>query len=329
MTAIATTARGRGTATEMALCVTSARAAAHGVLLLTLCDPAGNDLPEWAPGDHLEIVLPSGLIRHYSLCGDFEDLSSYTVAVLLVEDGGGGSKEIHDRGLVGEELIVRGPRNHFPLVEASAYLLIAGGIGVTPLYAIARYLQKVGAEWTMIYGGRTAEGMAFREELGAIGGTRVSVVPQDTHGIPNLATALEEAGPGTAVYCCGPDPMLRAVEGLVAGHADRLTLHTERFGKSGGPLPVAEGGAFELYLADSDITIQVPGDRSALDCIREVKPDHPYSCMEGTCGSCEVMVRVGAVDHRDEVLTEDEREENTSMMPCVSRGISPRIVIEL
>src|SRR5882757_4904571 len=155
---------------ERWLRVETTSAAADGVLLVEFTDPGGGELLAWEPGAHLELVLPSGLVRHYSLCGDPADRTRYRVAVLRLADGRGGSVEVHDGELLGTEILVRGPRNHFPLVDANSYLLIAGGIGVTPMFAMARSLATQGKDWQMLYGGRTEASMAFLEELRAFAG---------------------------------------------------------------------------------------------------------------------------------------------------------------
>jgi tetrachlorobenzoquinone reductase len=329
VTAIAPTSREMA-CTGRLLRVASVDALADDVVQVRFEDPEGGDLAPWHPGDHLEIVLPSSLIRHYSLCGDPDDRSSYTVAVFRVADGRGGSREIHDSALVGADLLVRGPRNNFTLVEAPSYLLLAGGIGITPIYAMARHLQRNGADWSLVYGARSCRAMAFREETVGLGADRVQLVLQDEQGLPDFAAALDAATPGTAVYCCGPEPMIALVEQLCAERSDRLALHVERF-RGNGTLPETLEGdqPFELELAETGVVLHVPADRTALEIVHEMLPDHPYSCLAGQCGSCEVAVLAGEVDWRDEVLTDEEHETSSAMMLCVSRARSQRLVIEL
>jgi len=301
--------------------------AAENVNLLTLVDPSGVMLPSWEAGAHLELVLPSGLRRQYSLCGDPTDTRHYTVAVLRVGDGRGGSIEIHDTGLVGRLLEVRGPINRFGLVDARSYLLVAGGIGVTPIIAMARELRRRGAAWLMVYGARSAAAMVFSTELSALS-EHVSLMTEDVEGIPDVASVIAGQPDGTAVYCCGPEPMLRAVEQSCAA-TPSVTLHTERFAPS-GKLPAAGGNApFDIELKRRGVVVHVGPDDNALDVVREVVRNHPYSCHEGMCGSCEVAVLSGMVDHRDDVLSEEERAANDVMMLCVSRALSDRLVIDL
>jgi ferredoxin-NADP reductase len=326
MTTVDDTTDAEDTARELTLLVESVSRAADGIVLVQLVDPTGAQLPPWQPGGHLELELPSGLIRQYSLCGPGDD-PSYVVAVLRVGDGRGGSIEVHDTGLVGRELLVRGPRNRFPLVDAPAYLLLAGGIGVTPIVAMARELTRRGAPFRMIYGARTAGAMAFGAELRALGG-HVECIAEDEVGRPDFAAALDASAPGAAVYCCGPEPMSAHVQQLCDERG--IELHFERFASSGTVQAVREGdGSFEVELRRSGQLLVVPPDRTALEVVLTAVPSHPYSCTEGECGSCEVRVLEGVVDHRDEVLSDDERAANSSMMLCVSRAVSPRIVLDL
>jgi tetrachlorobenzoquinone reductase len=303
--------------------------AAENINFVTLVDPDGAMLPAWDAGAHLELHLPSGLRRQYSLCGDPGDQYSYTVAVLRVDDGRGGSIEIHDTGLVGRTLEIRGPINKFGLVDASSYLLLAGGIGVTPIIAMARELHRRGAAWRMMYGARSAAAMALTAELAALP-EHVSLMTEDAEGIPDFASLIAGQPDGTAVYCCGPEPMLRAVEEICSATSS-VTLHTERFSPSGKFAAPSAGGEapFDIELKRRGVVVHVGPDDNALDVVREVVRNHPYSCHEGMCGSCEVSVLSGKVDHRDDVLSDEERAANDVMMLCVSRALSDRLVIDL
>ncbi|XKK59635.1 PDR/VanB family oxidoreductase [Streptomyces sp. ARC32] len=303
----------------LTLLVTAHERLADGVVLLRL---EGTGLPPWEPGAHLDLVLPSGLVRQYSLCGDPEDTSSYTVAARLVEDGRGGSRELHEQVQEGTELEVRGPRNRFPLVDAPCYAFVAGGIGITPVLPMLRALPE-GAEWRLLYGGRTRASMPFLEEvekLDADGG-RITVVAEDEDGRPDPAAFLAGLPEGTAVYCCGP-------EGLMAAVAERLpdgvALHLERF----APRTTADGdGEFEVELHRSGRTLTVPGDSSVLAAVRAELPNTPYSCEQGWCGTCQQTVLEGEIDHRDELLTDSERGD--SMLICVSRCRGTRLVLDM
>ncbi|WP_078855607.1 PDR/VanB family oxidoreductase [Streptomyces sp. SCSIO 75703] len=315
---------------------------ADGVLSLRLVDPSGAPLPPWRPGAHLDLVLPSGLVRQYSLCGSPEDRHGYTVAVLLVGDGRGGSREVHETALVGRTVSVRGPRNRFPLVEAEHHLFIAGGIGITPILAMAREVNARGRDWRLAYGGRSRSSMAFTEELRALGPDRIAFVPQDECGPLDLDALLADVQPDTAVYCCGPEGLLAAVQQRHHDSGAAFALHFERFGApvtarsaadSGGsgapgdaPVPAS---AFEVELRRSGQVLTVPPDRSILDTIREVAPQVMSSCEEGFCGTCETPVLEGVPEHHDTLLSERERERGKTMMICVGRSKTPRLVLDL
>jgi tetrachlorobenzoquinone reductase len=302
---------------------------ADKIHFVTLVDPDGGVLPRWDAGAHLELHLPSSLRRQYSLCGDPHDRYSYTVAVLRVDDGRGGSIEIHDTGLVGRTLEVRGPINKFRLVDASSYLLLAGGIGVTPIVAMARELQTRGAAWRMVYGARSAAAMVFTDELSALRG-HVSLMTDDVDGVPDFGSLIADQPDGTAIYCCGPEPMIRSVEDICAANPS-VRLHIERFSPSGKFSAAPAGGEapFDIELKRRGVLLHVGPDDNALDVVREVVRNHPYSCHEGMCGSCEVSVLSGKIDHRDDVLSDEERAANDVMMLCVSRAHSDRLVIDL
>ncbi|MGQ5636638.1 MULTISPECIES: PDR/VanB family oxidoreductase [unclassified Streptomyces] len=299
---------GRPRSRALRLLVTSHETVADGVVQLRL---EGHDLPRWEPGAHVDLVLPSGVVRQYSLCGDPEDTSSYTIAVRVVEDGRGGSREVHEQITEGMELEVRGPRNRFPLVEAESYVFVAGGIGITPLLPMLRALPEH-AEWRLLYAGRDRASMPFLEEVEKLGRGRVTVV----EGRPGL-DALE-AGEGAAVYCCGP-------EGLMAAVADRFPdVRLERF----APRAPSGGDAeFEVELRRSGRTVTVPAGTSVLAAVRGELPGVAYSCEQGFCGTCQQRVLEGEIDHRDELLTDEERDD--SMLICVSRARGDRLVLDM
>ncbi|MFI1658488.1 PDR/VanB family oxidoreductase [Streptomyces sp. NPDC020472] len=292
---------------------------AEGVRGLLLADPAGADLAPWEPGAHLEVTLPSGAVRHYSLCGDPADLGTYRLGVLREPAGRGGSEEIHTVVGEGTVLTVRGPFNRFPLVSAERYLFVAGGIGITPLLPMVRSLPP--GSWSLLYGGRSLASMAYREELARLPG--VTLVPQDTEGLPDLDGVLAGLPADTAVYCCGPEGLLRAVEERWAG-----PLHMERFGAAPVERSSGEGG-FEVELRRTGRTLRVEAGRTLLDTVREVVPGVAYSCEEGWCGTCETKVLAGTPEHHDTVLGEDEKASGTTMMICVGRSRGERLVLDL
>ncbi len=305
---------------------------AEGVISLRLRDPGGAELPPWSPGAHLEVQLPSGLNRQYSLCGDPADRFTYRVAVLREDEGRGGSVEVHDLPLVGRPLTVRGPRNHFELVPSPDHLFIAGGIGITPILAMIASLPPE-ARWTLHYAGRSRSTMAFADEAVAIGGDRVHLHPADENGRIDLETVLAGLPAQTVVYCCGPGRLLASVEAVLQDAAPQVRLVTERFAPAepggGAPELPTDASSFEVELARSSRVLTVPPDRSVLAVVRDVLPDVPFSCEEGYCGSCETRVLLGMPEHRDELLSDEERAEGKSMMICVSRSRSPRLVLDL
>lgn len=311
------------------LTVTATETVAEGVMQLVLAHPDGVALAGWEPGAHLEIETTCG-IRQYSLCGAPGD--DYTVAVLRETAGRGGSCSLHDTVTAGASLRVRGPRNHFPLADdADDYLLVAGGIGITPLKAMAQHLAARGKRWRLHYGGRSLASMAYVRELQALAPTNVEVVPEDTHGRLDLSSILRDANAGTVVYCCGPAGLLDAAAAAVAASPAR-SLHVERF-SAGAAVAVDESDAgestFVVELAASGGEIEVGPDRSILEAVRDKLGDVPSSCEDGYCGTCETPVIEGVPLHRDTVLTASEQESGEMMMICVSRSRSPRLVLDL
>lgn len=319
-----------GANTRTTMLVKQIRSETPRVVSLTLIDPSGAAVPQWEPGAHIELVLPSGIIRQYSLCGDDQHKTSYTIAVLHEPAGRGGSREVHNTALVGKELTVAGPRNHFALEPADEYLLIAGGIGITPILAMARALERTGKYWRAVYCGHHRN-MAFVEELRGINPDRVSIIATDQRGRPDLRSLLGGLTPGTAVYCCGPPSLIADVSACCDQAGRQLTVRVERFVGDPAARPVSTGGdgPIEVELAISGSTITVPAEQTILDAVRAIRPDVPYSCEEGYCGSCETRVLHGIPDHRDEVLGAVERASNNAMMICVSRAKSDRLVLDL
>lgn len=312
---------------DLQLCVADRRVAADGVVVVTLEDAAGAPLPPWSPGAHVDLLLAPGLVRQYSLCGDPSDARRWQVAVLHEPSGRGGSAHVHDRLDVGSAVQVRGPRNHFLLVEAPRYIFIAGGIGITPLLAMIAAAQAAGADWVLHYGGRSRASMAFLAELEALYGTRVALRTMDVDGPLDLDAALGSARADTLVYCCGPEGLLAAVEQRCASWP-AASLHVERF--AARPLdPNAVDRPFEVQLATTGVQLTVPADRTLLEVVREAGVVVPSSCEEGTCGTCETVVLAGRPDHRDALLTEAEKLANETMMLCVSRSLDGRLVLDL
>jgi cytochrome P450/ferredoxin-NADP reductase len=299
---------------------------AEGVVALDLREIAGHPLPRWEPGAHVDLILGKAATRQYSLCGDPGDRHRWRLGILRDPHGSGGSLYVHDRLSAGDVVRVRGPRNNFQLVGSARYVFIAGGIGITPILPMIAKAEAAGAEWQLVYGGRQRSSMAFLDELGAYG-DRVSVRPQDEYGLLDLAALLGTPPPDTEIYCCGPEPLLAAVEARSA-HWPRGSLHVERFVAKPLTEPV-RSEAFEIYLNQSDLTLTVPPDKTILTVVEEAGVGVLSSCEEGTCGTCETPVLDGTPDHRDSILGEDERAANDCMMICVSRACTARLVLDL
>ena len=299
------------------------------VVQLTLAAPDATKLTGWHAGAHIDLHLPSGRMRQYSLCGDPRQEREYRIAVRRSPGGGGGSIEVH--GLtVGQIVEISEPRNAFmmPLPgsgsRAEKLRFIAGGIGITPILPMARHAERLGVPWSLCYVGRHRGSLPFLDELLAFG-DKVWVRTDDEHGLPAAAELLDGVDGRTAVYVCGPPPMLEAVRRSIP-LAWGSELHFERF----SPLPVVDGTPFELELACSGEVVMVGGDQSALAALRAFRPDVSYSCQQGHCGTCVQRVLTGEVEHRDNTLTDRQRELG-QMLVCVSRAKAEggRLVLDL
>jgi ferredoxin-NADP reductase len=290
------------------------------VVALTLADPDGGLLPSWTPGGHIDVQLPSGRRRQYSLCGPPGRRIDYRIAIRRIADGGGGSIEMHDVFRVGESLVFEGPRNAFYLGAGEHdALFVIGGIGVTPILPMMRAAQQRGTDWRAIYAGSSREYMPLLDEVVALDPGRVTVWADDERG--RFATAedlLVGAGPDTAVYVCGPTPMLESVRTARNQYAN-APLHYERF----SPAPVVDGVPFQLELSRSRRVLDVPANRSALDVMLDDDPTAAYSCRQGFCGTCKVRLLSGQIDRRGRTA-----EAHDEMLVCVSRATGGRVVID-
>lgn len=313
--------------TDLTLRVARKWQEADGVVALTLEHPTGGLLPRWEPGAHVDVIVGDGSARQYSLCGDPRDRTQWTIAVLHESEGRGGSVWIHQTLVESQDIQIRGPRNHFHLDPAPRYLFIAGGIGVTPLLPMIATAEAAGADWRLVYGGRALENMAFRPALERYG-DRVQFHPQSTSGRLDLAGLLGTPEEELLVYCCGPGSLLDAVEDMCAPWP-RGSLYIERFSARENADEENANTAFEVELSISGRTLSIPADRTVLEVLEEEQVDIVSSCAEGTCGSCETVVLEGIPDHRDSVLSQDERDANDRMMVCVSRCRGSRLVLEL
>ncbi|MEE2058132.1 PDR/VanB family oxidoreductase [Rhodococcus artemisiae] len=311
---------------DLDLTISDRRMLTTDIVALDLTSATGELLPNWAPGAHLEMNLDNGLSRQYSLCGDPADRRTWTVAVLREPDSRGGSDYIHDHLPTGSKVKCRGPRNNFPLEGARTYKFVAGGIGVTPILPMIRVAEATGIPWTLLYGGRSLESMAFQDELSRYG-SKVTLWPQDTHGLLDLAGELGCPEPDGAIYCCGPEPLLNAIEGRCDSVWPTGALHVERFRAD---LPdLTHARPITVELAQSGMTLEVPADKSILEILTDAGIEVDASCEEGTCGTCEVVVLEGTPEHHDVVLTEDERESGECMMICVSRSKGTCLKLDL
>ncbi|WSJ01782.1 PDR/VanB family oxidoreductase [Nocardia sp. NBC_01329] len=291
-------------------------AEAQDVVSLTLTRPDGRQLPSWRPGSHIDVFLPSGRQRQYSLCGDPADRYHYRIAARRIADGGGGSVEVHELR-PDAALRIRGPRNAFTFVDsAPSYLFVAAGIGITPILPMA---HAAGSRGRLVYLGRSRETMPFLRELPSGSDIR----PDDEAGPPDIPALLATAAPGASVYVCGPPPVLEAAQRCLFALNPTGSLHTERFSAA----PVRDGHAFDLTLARSGRHVRVGAAETTLEAIRRVQPDVVYSCRQGFCGTCKAGVSAGSVDHRDRLLSDGERAGH--MLTCVSRSAGGPLVLDL
>jgi ferredoxin-NADP reductase len=314
------------------LVIRGMRQESTGVMSLELALPDGSTLPQWQPGAHLDVVLPSGMVRQYSLCSDPGNLQRYRLAVLRESDGRGGSEELHSEARLGTILTARGPRNHFSIEDGAAhYLLVAGGIGITPIMTMARELVAAGKSTRLIYCGSSRQTMAFIDELQEIMGDSLALYPRDERGRADLLTEIKNAPAGTAVYACGPERLLADLQNITVDTLGPDAFHAELFAAATPPTRTEETAAeapFEIELRQSGCTLTVPPEKSILDLVLEVNPTFMSSCEEGFCGTCETKVLDGEVDHRDTILSEKERAKNETMFICVSRSKCPKLVLD-
>lgn len=304
---------------------------ADGVVALDLVSHNGRDLPAWSPGSHVDLLLPGGIERQYSLCGDVDDRARWRVAVLREDTGRGGSVQVHDEIVAGQRLRVRGPRNHFPfeLSPGTRYRFVAGGIGITPIRGMVAAAERAGVDWHLDYAGRARGSMAFAQELADAYPDHVRIYAAADGERLTIASLAGDTDAATALYACGPARLISALEAEF-GERPAHALHVERFEAKEYGAPVWQD-QFEVELALSGDVVTVAPDQSVLDAIAEQAPDAIVlsSCRRGTCGTCEIPVLEGEIEHRDSILTPLEREDSAVMMVCVSRAACERIVLDL
>lgn len=295
---------------------------ADDVVSVLLEDPEGRDLPAFEPGAHIDVWWREHR-RQYSLCGPIGDRRSYRIAVRAHRDRAGVSMFVHEKLRVGDRIKVSGPNNRFSLRNADEYLFIAGGIGITPLLPM---IEKVAAEnrpWRLVYAARHPNAVAFRDELAGYGG-RVSIHAGSLGGRLQVADVVAASHASAAIYCCGPDRLMSAVERLV----ERSRLFVERFDAAPLSGPVSNE-AFNVYCRASDVRLTVRTDESMLEALEREGVQVDNDCRKGICGSCELKVISGDVDHRDSLLSDEERAAGKVMMPCVSRARSKELVLDV
>lgn len=310
--------------------VDEVRQVATDILHLRLKSPDGNAMPRWTPGSHIDLECGTpDLSRQYSLCGDPADSSVLEIAVLKDPDSRGGSRWLHENLQRGDRLKIRGPRNHFRFDESTKKaIFIAGGIGITPVATMARRARELGIDYELHYSGRSRDTMAFLDELDQLHGARLHVYAKDEGQRNDFGQLLGQPQDGTQIYACGPVRMLEALEACCERWPEDA-LRVEHFQSTRGSLDPEKEHAFEVELKDSGLVVKVPADQTLLTALRSANIDIQSDCGEGLCGSCEVKVLSGKVDHRDVVLTRSEREANSKMMACCSRAAGMKLILEL
>lgn len=304
---------------------------AEDIISLELRPVGGGEFPPFAPGAHVDLHLPNGLGRSYSLCNSADERHRYVVGVLKDRSSRGGSRWLHDELRVGMQLPISAPRNNFPLDEAADHsVLVAGGIGITPLMCMARRLHDLGRSFELFYFARSRRATAFLEALSDMQVPTTLHFDDEAGGPPDLRRILQEKAPvsGLHLYACGPTPMLDVFEkqcnqlGLRNAHIERFTPVEHK--------PAADARrSFTVHLARSKRVVPVTSDKSILDTLLEAGIDVANSCRDGVCGACETRVLEGEPDHRDSILTESERAMNTTMMICVSGCKSKSLKLDL
>lgn len=286
------------------------------VLSYDLRPANGRPLPSFEAGAHIDVHLPDGLVRQYSLIGT-PDAADYRIAVALDRATRGGSRWLHAHARPGDRIRISQPRSSFALADTkAASVLIAGGIGITPLLAMARRLHETGADWTLHHAVRSRAECALFDELSMLGDNVRFHVDSENDGLLDIARIVAQAAPDAQLYCCGPAPMLQAFLDA-ASSRDPSSVHCESFTPS---VPAADDGGFTVVLNKSGLSIQVGAEQTILDALEQAGVHAPSSCRNGVCGTCETRVLEGVPDHRDKVLSDGERAAGNTMMICCSRA---------
>lgn len=304
------------------------------VLSIVLESLGHEALPAIHPGDHIDLRLSPSLVRSYSLVGNAGSARRYEIAVALDPQSRGGSRHVHEKLRVGDEVDIAGPRNLFELRQAASHsFLLAGGIGITPIWSMVQALESQARPWTLCYAARSRSHAAYLEDIEALAarsevGRLILHFDDEQQGRPlDIPAVLAQAPEDAHLYCCGPAPMLAAYE-LATAQRPSDHVHLERFGGVQAP-QAAEAQTFELVLARAGKTLEIPADRSILDVLLDHGIDAPYGCMQGVCGMCELPVLEGTPDHRDSILNESARQSNASIIVCCSRSKTRSLTIDL
>ncbi len=308
---------------RMTLTVTARKEIAKDICEFTLARPDGGALPPFTPGAHITVETPSGAMRRYSLLNEGAAPASYVISVKRETNSRGGSASMHDTVKIGTTLNVDPPENEFELVEAPKYLLIAGGIGITPILSMARKLSTEGKPFKLIYCTRTPEETAYLDEVAALPGATVHHDNGDIDSFYDFWDHFENPG-AEHVYCCGPAPLMEEIK-AISGHWAEGRVHFEDF--AGVDAVRADDTPFLVRIASTGREIEVPADRSILEAIREAGEKTVSSCESGTCGTCKCRLIEGEADHRDLVLMDEEKDDY--IMICVSRAKSGALVVDL
>ena len=306
--------------------VCEVRRVATDVVCIDLKPADRRPFEPFEPGAHVDLYAPNGQLRQYSLCGDPAETARYTIAVKREVAGRGGSASMHDDVEVGTAMGMTGPRNFFPLSATAAHsIFIAGGIGITPIRSMILRLARAGASWELHYCARSDAHAAFYPELAALAPERVTTYFSETP-LLDASALLKDVKPGVHVYCCGPEGLMKAVAAATA-HWPREQVHFEWFAAPRQDWP--ENQPFTIELARSGLTLEVPAARTILHVVRDHGIDVVSACEEGVCGTCETRVLEGVAEHRDVLLNEAEREAGRTMMICISRAKTPKLVLDL
>ena len=302
------------------------RYAARDTNLFELAKPDGAPLPAVEPGAHVDLNLPNGMVRQYSLVNSDSYPTRYILGVKRDAAGRGGSALLHDQIKVGATLRISPPRNNFPLVEnADHVVLIAGGIGITPIFAMVQRLRESGRSFTLHYAARSRQDAAFVDELSDVAEASLHFDNEAGGPFQGIEEIVTDAPAGAHFYCCGPAQMLETFEAATRDISSEL-IHVEYFTPKE---EAALDGGFIVELASSGGAYSIAAGQSILDVLCEAGIDVTYSCTEGICGACETKVISGTPDHRDSILTADEKAAGKTMMVCCSGSQTPRLVLDL